>query len=389
VPLELRRDRHFLFSREDFEAHAEGRKVLLLEFFYREMRRKTGYLMEGKNPLGGRWNYDAENQKTFPATGPGTLPEPLSFPPDSVTREVIALVERRFAEHPGSLAYFDWPVTPEDARKALKDFVRRRLRDFGPYEDAMWRGQPFLYHSRLSSSLNLKLLDPRDALRDAESALRRGRAPLNSVEGFVRQILGWREYVRGIYWLEMPEYASRNALNARSPLPGFYWTGDTDMNCLRECIKQTLHYGFAHHIQRLMVTGLFALLLGVDPKEVHKWYLAIYVDAVEWVELPNTLGMSQYGDGGIMASKPYAASGKYIKRMSNYCDYCRYDPSRDVGEKACPFTTLYWDFLVRNERTLAANMRIQLQMKNVRRLDRERIKNVKKQADRIRAKCTS
>ena len=280
-------------------------------------------------------------------------------------------------------------MTPEDASEALKDFVRRRLRDFGPYEDAMWRGQPFLYHSRLSSSLNLKLLDPRDALRAAESALRRGRAPLNSVEGFVRQILGWREYVRGIYWLEMPEYASRNALNARSPLPGFYWTGDTDMNCLRECIEQTLDYGFAHHIQRLMVTGLFALLLGVDPKEVHKWYLAIYVDAVEWVELPNTLGMSQYADGGIMASKPYVATGKYIKRMSNYCDYCQYDPSRDIGEKACPFTTLYWDFLVRNERTLSANTRIQLQMRNVPRLDRERIKNVKKQADRIRAKCIS
>ncbi len=327
VPLEIRPDRHFLCSDDEFAEHAAGRKQLRMEYFYREVRRKAGTLMDARQPEGGKWNYDSENRGSFGADGPKGIQKPVAFPPDETTREVLRLVETSFGSHPGRLDRFDWPVTPADARRALRDFIAYRLAPFGAYQDAMWSGEPFLTHSLLSSALNLKLLDPRKVLDDAEAAYRSGKAPLNSVEGFVRQVLGWREYVRGVYRLFMPEYLDRNALDAQLPLPAFYWTAETDMNCLRQAIEQTLEYGYSHHIQRLMVTGLFALLLGVEPREVHKWYLAMYVDAVEWVELPNTLGMSQFADGGIMASKPYVASGKYIARMSNYCTGCRYDPS--------------------------------------------------------------
>lgn len=368
VALYIRPDRHFLCSTEDFAAHAEGRRQLRMERFYHEMRRRTGVLMEGTQPVGGRWNYDLENRKGFGRQGPPSLAPPKRFAPDAVTREVLALVERRFPGHPGSLAHFDWAVTPEQAGLALDDFIANRLAGFGPYEDAMWTGEPYLFHSRLSYAANLKLLDPREAIGRAEEAWRSGQAPLPSVEGFIRQFLGWREYVRGVYWRFMPGYADRNELNAQLPLPRFYWTADTDLHCLRQVIQQTLDFGFAHHIQRLMVTGLFALLLGVHPARVHEWFLAIYVDAVEWVELPNTLGMSQYADGGLMASKPYIATGKYLQRMSNYCAHCRYDPTQSVGEKACPFTTLYWDFLARHEERLARNPRMALQVRNLARL---------------------
>jgi len=249
----------------------------------------------------------------------------------------------------------------------------------------MWPGEPYLFHSRLSAALNLKLLDPRDVVPVAEKAYCDGRAPLNAVEGFVRQILGWREYVRGIYWLSMPDYANLNALGAETALPAFYWTADTDMNCLHHCIRQTLDYGYAHHIQRLMVTGLFAMLFGVDPAEVHRWYLAVYVDAVEWVELPNTLGMSQYADGGVMASKPYCASGAYINRMSNACRGCRFDPKQATGPKACPFTTLYWDFLARHAKRLAGNNRMTMQLKNVARKDAAELRQIRRAADGLRA----
>ncbi|MFN3689392.1 MAG: cryptochrome/photolyase family protein [Fimbriimonadales bacterium] len=375
VPLEIRPDRHFLISIDDFKRHAAGRKQLRLEFFYREMRQRTGILMEGKQPLGGAWNFDAENRKAFGKQGPGLVPQPVRFPPDAITQEVIRLVETRFANHPGSLRAFDWAVTHEQAEQALDDFIENRLPLFGPYQDAMWAGEPYLYHSRLSSAINLKLLDPRVAIQKAVDAYFQKHAPLQSVEGFVRQLLGWREYIRGVYWLSMPEYLERNALNAHASLPDFYWTGETDMNCLREVIGQTLRYGFAHHIQRLMVTGLYALLRGV--KQVHAWYLAIYVDAVEWVELPNVYGMSQFADGGLMASKPYIASGKYIQRMSNYCSNCRYKPDKAVGEDACPFTTLYWHFLMRHEQAFENHPRLGQQIRNLRRLseaDREAIR---------------
>jgi len=393
VELEIRPDRHFLSSREEFAAHAKGRKQLRMEFFYREMRRKHDVLMDGDEPVGGAWNFDADNRESFGKSGPGEVPQPIGFPPDEITREVLALVPKHFAKHPGSLAHFDWPVTPEQARLALLDFIKHRLPNFGKYEDAMWSSgggrfaQPYLFHSRLSAAMNLKLLDPREVVAAAAEAYRKGRAPLASVEGFIRQILGWREFVRGIYWHFMPGYRELNALNAREPLPDFYWTGKTEMNCLREVIGQTLDLGYAHHIQRLMVTGLFSLLLGVKPQAVHEWYLAMYVDAVEWVELPNTLGMSQHGDGGLMASKPYVASGKYIERMSNYCAGCRFDPGKSTGDDACPFTTLYWDFLLRHEKFLAKNQRMTMQLKNLARLDAPKRKTIQQQATECRAAC--
>ncbi|MDM7460318.1 MAG: cryptochrome/photolyase family protein [bacterium] len=384
VPLEIRTDRHFLSTIDEFKRHAAARKQLRLEYFYREMRQRTGIMMDGKRPWGGAWNYDAENRQAFGKQGPGLVPQPISFAPDAITQEVIRLVETRFPNHPGSLSAFDWAVTPEQAEQALDDFIENRLPLFGPYQDAMWAGEPYLYHSRLSSAINLKLLDPRVAIERAIDAYRQKHAPLPSVEGFVRQLVGWREYIRGVYWLYMPAYLESNALNAQANLPDFYWTGATDMNCLRETIGQTLKHGFAHHIQRLMITGLYALLLGVHPKQVHAWYLAIYVDAVEWVELPNVYGMSQFADGGLMASKPYIASGKYIQRMSNYCASCRYQPEKSVGADACPFTTLYWDFLMRHEAALENHPRLGQQIRNLRRLSAADRQAIRAQAESLR-----
>ena len=387
TPLVILPDHHFLCTMEEFATHAKGRKQLRLEYFYRELRAKTGILMDGTKPAGGEWNFDHDNRESFGKNGPGLLPAPRQFPPDPLTREVLDMVSTRFANHPGELENFAWPVTPADARAALDDFITNRLPDFGRWEDAMWSGEPWLYHSLLSSALNLKLLNPREVLSAAEQAWREKRAPIASVEGFIRQILGWREYVRGIYWQWMPNYLERNALGASQPLPSFYWTGDTDMNCLRIALRQTLDHGYAHHIQRLMVTGLFSLLLGVRPREIHEWYLAVFVDAVEWVELPNTLGMSQYADGGVMASKPYIATGKYIQRMSNYCTGCRFNPAIRLGPSACPFTTLYWDFLQQHEPTLAKNPRVVMQVRNLQRLTPEEKDAIHLQATQIREAC--
>ena len=386
LPLEIRGDTHFLCTVEQFRAHAAGRKQLRMEYFYREMRRLHGVLLEPDgSPTGGEWNFDAENRESFGKQGPGLMPPPMRFAPDHLTREVLGLVDEVFPGHPGALNDFDWPVTPEQARAALDDFIDHRLADFGRWQDAMWTGEAWLYHSRLAAAMNLHLLDPREAIAEAERAYRTKRVPLEAAEGFIRQILGWREYVRGIYWTQMPGYLERNAMGAEEPLPDFYWSGDVDMTCLRDAIGQTLRYGYAHHIQRLMVTGLYALLLGVRPQRVHDWYLAVYVDAVEWVELPNTLGMSQYGDGGVMASKPYVATGKYIQRMSNYCGECRYDPAEAVGDDACPFTTLYWDYLLRHEAVLKGNQRMTMQLKNLARLGAERRTAIQGRAAAIRA----
>ncbi len=369
LPLSLRDDRHFFTAVRDFAAHAQGRKQLRLEYWYRELRRKNNILMNGGGPEGGQWNFDADNRAAFGKAGPQNVPPPTRFAPDAITQGVIALVNSCFAEHPGTLSTFGWPVTRDEALVVLQEFIAQRLPLFGQYEDAMWSGEPWLYHSHLSAALNLKLLNAREVVQAAEDAYRAGRAPLAAVEGFIRQILGWREYVRGIYWTQMPAYAELNGLNAQAPLPAFYWTGDTDMACLKDAITQTLEHGYAHHIQRLMVTGLYALLLGVKPQAVHQWYLSVYVDAVEWVELPNTLGMGQFADGGLMASKPYVASGKYIQRMSNHCKGCRYDPAQSTGSTACPYTTLYWDFLMRHEDALQQNPRMAMQLKNLTRMD--------------------
>ncbi|MDO9284768.1 MAG: cryptochrome/photolyase family protein [Aquabacterium sp.] len=387
LPLDIREDRHFYGSVREFAAHARGRKSLRMEYFYREMRKRHGVLMQGTagdQPEGGQWNFDADNREAFGAAGPGAVPPRAVFAPDAITREVITLVEQRFATHPGRLVDFAWPVTRVQALVALQRFIAERLPLFGRYQDAMWPGEPWLYHAHLAAALNLKLLHPREVVDAAVAAYRAGAAPLAGVEGFVRQILGWREYVRGINWTRMPGYAELNALQAHEDLPAWYWTGATDMACLRDAIAQTLQHGHAHHIQRLMVTGLFALMYGVQPQQVHAWYLAVYVDAVEWVELPNTLGMSQYADGGLMASKPYVATGKYIQRMSPHCKGCRYDPALRTGAKACPFTTLYWDFLMRHDTTLATNPRMALQVKNVARLDEAQKQAIRERAAAIR-----
>ena len=384
LPLEERLDRHFVASRADFERHADGRKSLRLEYFYRELRKRTGILMDGTQPEGGAWNFDKDNRGSFGKKGPGLLPSAKAFPPDEITRAVIDMVGRELPDNPGSLAEFDWPATPADAEHALHDFIEYRLPEFGDYQDAMWTDRPVLYHARLSSAMNVKLISPMRVLRAVEAAYKKRLVPLAAAEGFVRQILGWREYVRGVYWLSMPGYADKNALDAEQPLPEFYWTGDTDYNCLKHAIGQTLQYGYAHHIQRLMVTGLFSLLLGVRPREIHEWYLAIYIDAVEWVEMPNVIGMSQYADGGLMASKPYAATGKYIDRMSNYCKGCAYNPDERLGETACPFTTLYWDFLMRHADMLRMNQRMSLQVKNVDRISEAEQAAIRGEAGRIR-----
>ncbi len=368
LPLEIHEDRHFFVSMREFLAHASGRKSLRMEYFYREQRKRHGILMDDGEPVGGQWNFDADNREAFGPAGPGMLQPRTTFAPDGVTRAVIALVEARFADHPGRLDSFAWPVTRAQALQSLQAFIAQRLPLFGRYQDAMWPGDPWLYHAHLSAALNLKLLNPREVVAAAEAAYRAGDAPLASVEGFIRQILGWREYVRGVYWTQMPAYLERNALDAQQDLPAWFWTGATDMACLRDALAQTLAHGYANHIQRLMVTGLYTLMLGVQPKQVHAWYLAVYVDAVEWVELPNTLGMSQYADGGVMGSKPYIATGKYIQRMSPHCKGCRYDPAQRSGDSACPFTTLYWDFLMRHRTTLAKNPRMALQVKNLARL---------------------
>ena len=371
--VDIRDDSHFFSTVRDFVQHMAGRKQIRLEYFYRELRQNHGILMDGKKPVGGQWNFDVDNRGSFGKQGPGQIPAPTRFEPDAITRSVMALVNQRFAKHPGKLESFGWPVTRAQALQVLADFVQHRLPHFGQYQDAMWEGEVWLYHSHLSCSLNLKLLNPREVVAAAENAFHAGLAPIEAVEGFVRQVLGWREYVRGIYWTQMPDYLERNSMESFAKLPGFFWTGDTDMACLRDAIGQTLTHGYAHHIQRLMVTGLYALLFGVHPKEVHEWYLAVYVDAVEWVELPNTLGMSQYADGGLMASKPYVASGKYIDRMSNHCKSCRFNPAQSTGETACPFTTLYWDYLDKHADTLAKNPRMLMQLKNLNRLsDAER-----------------
>ncbi|MEW4530487.1 cryptochrome/photolyase family protein [Maioricimonas sp. JC845] len=367
IELEWRTDRHFYSSPDDFAAFAEGRKSLLMETFYRQMRRRHDVLMDGDDPVGGEWNLDHDNRESFGRDGPGNITGPHAFRPDDLTREVIDLVQKRFGEHPGECNDFDLPVTHTQARTMLRDFVRRQLPLFGTYEDAMWTDEPFLHHSRLSAALNLKLLDPRDCVEMAVQAFEDDEAPLNSVEGFVRQILGWREFVRGIYWHFMPDYIERNHFRHDHDVPGCLWDGETDMVCVRQSMQHVLRHAYAHHIHRLMVLGNLSLLLGVHPRMFHDWHMAMYADAVDWVSLPNTLGMSQHGDGGIVGTKPYISSGNYINRMSNFCSGCRYDYRKSTGDDACPFTSLYWDFLARHEKTLQSNHRMGMQLRNLKR----------------------
>ncbi|WP_176827836.1 cryptochrome/photolyase family protein [Ruegeria marina] len=358
LPLAVRflPDARFVSRRSDFRNWAKGRKQLRMEWFYREMRRKTGLLMEGDRPVGGKWNYDMENRKVPPKDA--VFPVPMRFEPDAITEEVLACVEERFGEHFGTLRPFWFATDRVQALAALDHFVSKALPWFGDYQDAMLTGERFLNHAAISVYLNIGLLEPMEVCRAAEAAWRAGRVPLNSVEGFIRQIIGWREYVRGIYFLEGPGYTTRNFLEHDRELPPLYWGADTRMHCLAEAVAQTRDEAYAHHIQRLMVTGNFALLAGVDPQQVHEWYLAVYADAFEWVEAPNTLGMSQFADGGLVASKPYVSGGAYINRMSDYCKRCFYDVQAKTGPNACPFNALYWHFLDRHRDRFADNPRM-------------------------------
>ena len=378
IPTEIRDDSRFLCSHRQFRHWASGRRELRMEFFYREMRRAHLVLMEEDQPAGGRWNFDAENRKRMP--GAVQAPPPPSFAPDQTTREVIALVAREFHDHFGDLENFDLPVTTGQATLALEHFVSERLSGFGDWQDFMRAGDPVLFHALISTSLNAGLLDPLAACRAAEAAWRDGRAPLNAVEGFIRQILGWREYVRGIYWLRMPQYGRLNALGATRPLPWLYWSGETRMRCMAHVVRDTRAHAYAHHIQRLMIAGNFALLAGLDPDQVDEWYLIVYADAYQWVEMPNVRGMALFADGGVMASKPYAASGAYINRMSDYCSGCAYDVKAATGPNACPFNFLYWDFIARHQERLGANPRMAMPVRTLARMDPARVARMREQA---------
>ena len=356
LPVEIRDDTRFLCPRPVFARWAEGREALRMETFYRAMRKRTGFLMEGRDPVGGQWNFDHDNRRRLPAGH--AVPERRRFAPNAVTREVMALVARRFPDHFGDLDGFEWPVTRTEALAALRHFLDDCLPEFGDYQDAMRSGTPFLYHGLIAPALNLGLLDAEEVCRAAEDRWRDGAAPLNAVEGFIRQILGWREYVRGLYWARMPDYPETNALEATRDLPWFYWSGETAMACLAECVRDTKAHAHAHHIQRLMVLGNFALLAGIAPRQVEEWFLVVYADAYEWVELPNVHGMALWADGGLLGSKPYAASGAYIDRMSDYCRSCTYDVKAKSGETACPYNYLYWNFLITHEERLGRNPRM-------------------------------
>jgi deoxyribodipyrimidine photolyase-related protein len=379
TPVEIREDDRFYASTARFARWAEGRKALRMEFFYREMRRESGLLMQGDEPEGGRWNFDSENRKRLPASL--TPPRRRRFRPDGTTKAVLDLVRRRFPDHFGDLDGFDWAVTRKGALAALDDFITAALPRFGDYQDAMAADEPFVFHGLVSPYLNAGLLTAREVCRRAEAEYLEGRAPLAAVEGFIRQILGWREYVRGLYWLKMPGYADSNVLDAQRPLPWFYWSGETDMNCMAQAIGHTWRHGYSHHIQRLMVTGNFALLAGLRPAEVEEWYLAVYLDAYEWVELPNTHGMALFADGGLLASKPYAASGAYIDRMSDFCGGCSYDVKKKTGAAACPFNYLYWAFLIRNAKQLRGNPRMAMPYRNLDGWDAARKKATLAEAD--------
>lgn len=378
MPVDILQDDRQLCSRDEFGEWSAGRKTLRMEYFYREIRRKTGWLMVVDQPEGEQWNYDVENRKKLPRGH--RLPTREGFRPDEITLKVLSLVELRFHDHFGSLKDFAWAVSRAEALEALETFIVDCLPQFGDYQDAMKAGEDFLYHSLLSPYINLGLLLPREVCEAALQAYDEGIAPLAAVEGFVRQVAGWREFIRGLYWLKMPAYAESNFLEAKRPLPALYWNGETSMHCMSEAIRTTKDKAYAHHIQRLMVTGNFALLAGLKPQEVEAWYLAVYIDAFEWVELPNTHGMALHADGGEVGSKPYAASGSYINRMSDYCKSCIYDPKVKTGPKACPFNYLYWNFLIENQDRLSRNPRMGLPYRNLQRMTEERKLEIRQDA---------
>lgn len=371
LPVVICEDNRFLASPADFANWAEGRKQLRMEYFYRDMRRRYQVLIEDGKPTGGKWNYDQQNRKQFDFAH--DIPARTIFAPDSITQSVMTIVQQRYPKHMGTTDSFDLAVTREQALVVLEQFISTRLVNFGDFQDSLVQNEHYLFHSHISSYLNIGLLLPLEVILAAEQAYLRGQAPLNAVEGFIRQVLGWREYVRGLYWLKMPEYASDNFLNATRKLPDFYWTADTKMNCLNQCVSTTIDNAYAHHIQRLMVLGNFALLAGIAPDEVNEWFLAVYTDAFEWVEMPNVTGMATFADGGVMASKPYASSGAYIHKMSDYCQHCHYSVKDKHGSNACPFNYLYWDFLHRNGARLGNNPRLAMPYRTLGRMEQSKL----------------
>jgi len=381
IPVTIRPDHRFLATHQEFQNWAEGRKQLRMEYFYHEMRKKYGILMNGDKPEGGEWNYDSQNRK--PPKEGLTIPPTYTSAPDQISRDCMELVAEKFPDHFGDLEPFHFAVTRDQALQALDQFINERLINFGDYQDAMVQGEPWMYHSHISFYINIGLLNPLECCERAEAAYHTGGAPLNAVEGFIRQIIGWREYIRGIYWLKMPEYEQSNFLEATRRLPSFFWDANTKMNCMRQCIIETKENAYAHHIQRLMVLGNFALIAGLHPDEVNEWYMIVYADAYQWVELPNVTGMILFADGGTLGSKPYAASGSYINKMSDYCKNCSYSVTKKNGDKACPFNYLYWDFMLRNEDKLKGNPRIGFAYNTLSKMSTEKIQAIKDDSQRF------
>ena len=381
INLQILEDDRFLCSQDEFKNFAKGKKSLLMESFYRKMRVKYSILMDGDKPIGGKWNYDLENRK--PPQKGLKIPSHYQNQPDEITKEVLDLVNKKFGDHFGDIEPFYFAINRKQAVLALQKFIDERLKDFGSYQDAMIEDEDFMFHSHIGFYLNNGLLEPLEVIKLVEEEYKNGKVNINSAEGFIRQILGWREYIRGIYWLKMPQYKELNFLNAKNKLPEFYWGGNTKMNCIKECVRNTKQNSYAHHIQRLMVLGNFALIAGVNPAYVNEWYLIVYADAYEWVELPNVSGMVLFADGGILATKPYAASGSYINKMSNYCQNCSYKVKEKNGEDACPFNYLYWNFLIENEAVLKKNHRMAMIYRVLEKFDGKKIKNIKNDSQKF------
>lgn len=382
----------FLTDRDEFAAWARPLKKPIMEHFYRRVRTKHKVLVEKDgSPVGGQWNLDKENRK--PPKRGMTFSPPISIKPDSVTLDVLKDVEKNFLTHPGSTNGFFLPVTQTDAEKAWNDFVKNRLPQFGDFEDAMLVGQPYLNHSFVSMLLNVGLLNPMNMVRDVEAVYHAGRVPLNSAEGFIRQIIGWREYVYGIYWSFMPEYRDRNALHAKLDLPEWFWTGETQMHCLSQCIQGVVDRAYSHHIQRLMIICNFANMASLSPQAVNDWFYAMYADSLDWVVTPNVIGMGMHADNATMATKPYISSAAYINRMSDYCKGCKFDPGERLGETACPFNYLFWTYLNDFADRLQQNPRMTMMLKNAQKIDATEMKQMKDQRKRfidihIRKKAT-
>ena len=374
---------HFYTQQDEAAALFSGKKSWLMEHFYRAMRKKHKVLLDEANqPVGGKWNFDHDNRKAWP----GMPIEPIDKRPQhdhsALWHSIQAAGVKSFGEP--QAAHFRWPLNREEALLQLDEFVQHALPFFGEFQDAMSHKSWRLFHSLLSFALNTKMLNPKEVVQRVESAWQNGSVPLSAAEGYIRQIIGWREYIRGIYWHSMPSYRERNAFNHQTELPTWFWTGKTKMRCMAHAIGQSLQHAHAHHIQRLMVIGNFSLLAGLNPQRLHEWYLGVYIDAFEWVELPNTLGMSQFADGGMLATKPYVSSAAYIDKMSDYCKGCHYDKKQRIGEKACPFNAMYWDFFARNEASLAKNPRIGMAYVQLRKMDVSAKEAIAQQADAIR-----